>query len=453
MSGLLISMFVPDDHPLIRLLLALDWETIKAVMVKYWRAAGKNVDGGRGLRWPTELYVPLLVLMWVKAYHSRQMEEYIMESVVARRFLGLEGVTELRPIRDHSSIARAEEALGAEGRAEINALVIETARKCGYTDGRILSSDTTVQEPAIGYPNEPGILKGMAERIERAMKKLRDRGLKGAEAGIEKAKEIYQQVKEHHLFAETTEEKTRILKRIVKRSEELIGITKEVIAQVGKRCGRVKLGAAEKLKRMVEVSETLLPQIKGWMKTGRVAAEKIIHVGITEARAIVKGRGKRQIKFGLKWLIHRVRGGYVFGKRVAARADENKMPIEGLKDYQTVFGEGEAPEMIVYDRGASLSVVEEKLKEGGVKKVGIPPRGKGRWRVSKQDREVVKSERGKTEGVIGRLKSRKYGFSRRQERSVQTQEGVGQRAMVSANLKTLMRDLTAPSATTGRARA
>ena len=61
--------------------------------------------------------------------------------------------------------------------------------------------------------------------------------------------------------------------------------------------------------------------------------------------------------------------------------------------------------------------------------------------VGEKDQKKVKSERAKTEGSIGRLKTRKYGFSHRQERSLQTQDAAGQRAMVSVNLNTLMRDL------------
>jgi hypothetical protein len=170
-----------------------------------------------------------------------------------------------------------------------------------------------------------------------------------------------------------------------------------------------------------------------------VATGKIIHAGITEARAIVKGKGR--VKFGMKWLINRLQGGYLFGQRVEPRADENKMPEEGLKDYREVFGEEATPEMLIYDRGASLSAVAAKLQAEGVKKVGIPPRGKGEWMVGEKDQKVVKSERGKTEGSIGRLKSRKYGFSHRQERSLKTQEAAGQRVIVSVNLNTLMRDL------------
>jgi hypothetical protein len=433
-----VTIFVPDNHPLLRLKEALDWEAITAVMIKHWRKADKNVDGGRGRPWPVSLYVPLLVLMWVESLHARQMEKYVSESVVARRFLGLTELPMMH-VRDHSNIARAEAALGADGQAEVNALIIREAQRWGFTASAILSSDTTVQEPAIGYPNEPGILKGMAQRIERALQRLNAPGMKSAQTGIKKAKEIYARVREHHLFAQTKQEKKKLLAHIVQQSEMLIETTKEVINQVSARCGSVKQRAAARLRRMVEVARQLIPQIKHWLKTGTVATEKIIHAGITEARAIVKGQGR--VKFGMKWLISRLIGGYLCGHRVEARADENKMPAESLQDYRAVFGPEATPAMVIYDRGASLPAAARALKKEGVSKIGIPPRGQGQWMVGQQDQKKVKSERGKTEGSIGRLKSHKYGFSHRQERSLQTQEAAGQRAIVSANLNTLMRDL------------
>ena len=437
-KGEWVSIFVGDDHPLLRLKRALDWAAITAVMVTHWRVAGKNVDGGPGLPWPVALYVPLVVLMGLKSYHARQMEEYLSESVVARRFLELK-VEHVQQIRDHSSIARAEAALGAEGKAAVNALILKTAEQLQFTDRRTLSSDTTVQEPAIGYPNEPGILKGLAERIERALRKLRARGVQAAREGIEKAQAVYRRVKHHQLFAKPTEEKKQVLAEIVQRSQELIGKTQEVLRQVSARCGPVKQRAAAKLQHLVAVAHTLLPQIQHWMATGKVATEKIIHAGLTAARAITKGKGK--VKFGMKWLIHRLRGGYLFGGRVAARADENQMPQEALQAYRQVFGAKATPQMSIYDRGASLAVAAPKLQAEGVRKVGIPPRGQGAWLVGEKDQKVVKSERGKTEGSIGRLKSRKYSFSHRQERSLETQDAAGQRAIVSANLTTLVRDL------------
>ncbi len=436
-----VALFVGDEHPLLRLKAELDWAALTEVMVSHWRAAGKNVDGGPGLPWPVQLYVPLLVLMWVKAYHARQMEEYISESVVARRFLALTE-PEVKQIRDHASIARAEAALGAEGKAAVNALVIHTAVERKFTDGQILSSDTTVQEPAIGYPNEPGIMKGWAERIERALRKLKARGMTAATAGIAQAREIYRQVKAHHLFAKTPAEKQRIVTELVTQSTALQETTQAVIAQISARCGQVKQRAVATLRRLVAVSQTLLPQITQWLTTGQVATEKIIHAGLSQARAIPKGKGR--VKFGMKWLLHRLRGGYLFGHRVAPRADENQMPLESVKDYRALFGPQATPKIVVYDRGASLGAVAPKLRQAGVKKVGIPPRGQGAWQVGEKDQHLVKSHRGQTEGSIGRLKSRKYSFSHRRERSHATQDAAGQRALVSVNLTTFLRDVVAP---------
>jgi hypothetical protein len=437
-GGEWVSLFVGDEHPLLRLKQALDWAALTDVMVTHWRVAGKNVDGGPGVRWPVRLYVPLLVLMWVKAYHARQMEEYISESVVARRFLDLPE-SEVKQIRDHASIARAEAALGAAGKAAVNALVSKAAVQRKFTDGQILSSDTTVQEPAIGYPNEPGIVKGWAERIARALQKLKARGVKAAAEGIAQAQAVYRQGKQHHLFAKTKAEKHRMLTELVTTSAQLHETTQAVLAQVSARCGRVKQSAGATLRRLVAVSQTLLPQIRQWLTTGKVATEKILHAGLTQARAIPKGQGR--VKFGMKWLLHRLRGGYLFGHRVAPRADENQMPLESVKDYRALFGPQATPKLVVYDRGASLGAVAPKLRQAGVPKVGIPPRGQGAWLVGEQEQQVVKSERGQTAGSIGRLKSRKYGFSHRQERSGETQDAAGQRAIVSANLNTLLRDV------------
>jgi hypothetical protein len=439
-SGEKVTIFVPDTHPLMKLQQTLDWAALRAVMIHHWRAAGKNVDGRRGQKWPVGLYVPVVVLMLVKVWHARAMEEYLNESVVARRFCGLSEQLELQ-VRDHANIARALAGLGAEGVEAVNQLVIKQAQALGFTTPEILSSDTTVQEPRIGYPHEPGILKGLAERCERALKKLKKHGVRAARGAIETTKAIYRNVKAHHLWAKTKEERQEIVTRLVKQTEELTAQTAQLTQAVKTGGDRVKEQAVAKLQRMGEVAKQLGPQITGWIATGWVATEKIIHAGLPEARAIVTNKAGHRVRFGMKWLLHRLRGGYLFGRRVAARASEDKMPLESLKDYRTLFGDSATPTMQVYDRGGSYPQTIAKLQAEKVRKIGILPRGQMEWLVGAKDQKVVKSERGKTEGSLGRLKHQKYGFSGRQERSHQTQTAAGQRAIVSANLNTLLRDL------------
>ena len=70
----LVQIEVSPTHPLLLLKQALPWEAITEVMTRHWREHGKNVDGGPGLPWDVALYVPLVVLMLIKHFDSRQME-------------------------------------------------------------------------------------------------------------------------------------------------------------------------------------------------------------------------------------------------------------------------------------------------------------------------------------------------------------------------------------------
>lgn len=439
-TGQIISIYVNYNHPLLKLKRALAWEKIREVMITHWRAAGKNVDGRPGQAWPLSVYVPLLVLMSVKALNSRQMEEYLAENVVARLFLDLQD--QLLPhIRDHSNIARAQAALGMAGWKEVNQLVVAEAVRLGFGQSEVLSSDTTVQEPQIGYPNEPGILRGIAQRCQRALVKLARSGEQIAETAISQTRQVIKSVKQYHLFAKTKEQKEEVLTELVWQTVDLIYAVQEVRRHVRETASTVKQAAVKRLQQMEEVSAVLLPQILQWITTGVVAKAKILHGGITEARAIVRNKTGKKVEFGVKWLINRVKGGYVFGDVVEAHADEKKMPVVALKQYRAVFGQHATPEMVVYDRGGSCHPTAEKLRAAGVTKIGIQPAGKAAWLVAEEDQQQVRSERARTEASIGTLKSKRYSFNHRTERTNQTLQAAGQRALVSMNLTKLMRDI------------
>ena len=54
-TGEWVSSFVGDEHPVMRLKQALDWEALTAGRGNHGRAAGKNGAGGPGLPWPVDL--------------------------------------------------------------------------------------------------------------------------------------------------------------------------------------------------------------------------------------------------------------------------------------------------------------------------------------------------------------------------------------------------------------
>jgi hypothetical protein len=439
-NGETVSLYVDYNHPLLQLKRALPWEALFEVMTRHWRRAGKNTDGRPGLAWDVTLYVPLVVLMLVKNLNARDMESYLAENVVARVFIGRQDAP--RPqIRDHSNIARAYAALGKAGVDEINALMLHVAKDFGFADVSILSADTTAQELPIGYPNEPGILRGLAQRCGRALSKLKTRGVVGVDAAIEQVQTILRSVKEHHLFAKGTQEKRQMLTRLLTEVGQLVVQTRPMVQRLGESRERVTHGALITLQTMHEVAKRLIPQIVQWITTGVVAKGKIVHAGLTQARAIVRNKAGKKVEFGLPYLLSRLGGGYVFGTLIRGVVDESRMPLQALAGYRAIFGAQATPALVVYDRGGYAAATVRALAHEGVKAIGIQPKGAGTWHVAEPVRETVRSERGKTEGIIGTLKTDKYGFNKPKERLWQTLEMAGPRSILSCNLNKLMRDL------------
>ena len=438
----IVQVEVSCTHPLLLLKQALPWEAITEAMTRYWRQHGKNVDGGPGLPWDVSLYVPLVVLMLIKVFDSRQMEAYVAENVVARVFIGRHCDAQAQ-IRDHSNIARAYAALGKAGIDEVNHLVIKEAHRYGLIDEGVLSADTTAQELPMGYPNEPGILRGLAQRCGRALTQLAKRGIGGLDRSQEQVQTILRSVKEHHLFAAGKADKREVLTRILKEVGALIVQTRPLVERLATRADRVIQSARARLLAMHEVIKPLMGQIVQWISTGKVAANKIVHVGIPQARAIVRNKTGKKTEFGLAYLISRLGGGYLFGERIAANADERQMPLKALWGYRALFGQEATPTLVVYDRGGDATATRQRLAVEGIKDVGMQPKGHRPWSVAEGVREQIRSERGRTEGSIGTLKSNRYKFNNPQERLWQTLEMAGPRSILAFNLNKFMRDLVA----------
>ncbi len=199
-NGETVSISVDHSHPLLQLKRALPWATLCEVMGRHGRRAGKNTEGRPGLPWAMALYVPLVVWMLVKQLNSRALEASLAEHVVARVCIGRQD-DPWPQMRDHAKIARAYAALGKEGVEEIKTLILHVATAFGCADPSRRSSDTTAQELPIGYPNEPGIVRGWAQRCGRALQKRKTRAVLGVDMALAQVETILRAVKEPHLFA------------------------------------------------------------------------------------------------------------------------------------------------------------------------------------------------------------------------------------------------------------
>jgi len=76
----------------------------------------------------------------------------------------------------------------------------------------------------------------------------------------------------------------------------------------------------------------------------------------------------------------------------------------------------------------------------GIKYIGVAPKGKTPWEISKTKQELVKRERAQVEGSIGTIKSQSYGFNKPNVRSIAAMESCGHRSILGFNLRKLIKE-------------
>ena len=217
-----VTIWVDPKNPLLQLKESLNWPSIHLLVKPHLRLAGCNVDGIlRGRTLQLGLYVPMIILMLVMRKNSRQMEETMSFHAVARDFLGLPETKKIQ-VGDHSTIARILDKLGADGLDAIGKHIAVDAVRLGFEDPSILSADTTAQQLSIGYPNEPGILRGIAQRCLRSCSRLEKAGRKKLQGVREQAIGLLKKVKAYHLFSKGKEDKNTQLGVMVRQTRRLL---------------------------------------------------------------------------------------------------------------------------------------------------------------------------------------------------------------------------------------
>jgi hypothetical protein len=424
------NIVIKDKHELLQLTDIMPWPELIEDAINIRASRVKTFSG------PEPHYRELLgavTLMSVRHITFRQAEDLIAHYAPARYLCGLMDST-WQP--DHITIFEFTQMMGPEGMDILNKKTLLHAQEIGILDSSSLMSDTTAQEAMIPYPNEVGLMKRFTELVTKNLKKVG-----GKVSGIKnKVKEISKKVKVlvrgAHLFAKTKEQKRKVGKKIYHTVQELQGLIKSCLDH-GLQ-GRSK--ASKELARLSELMAKLLPQILYFLETGYVAAKKIIHLQSPELYAIVRGKAGKSVEFGLKWGVSRI-DGFVLGFLIdnGVHASDQKFCIQAIKEHISLFDE--SPEKFGFDRGGHSPVNIKRAKKLGVKHVGIAPKGKAKWDVSEKMAESIHRERAQVEGVIGNVKSKKYGFNKPNAKSIRAMETCGHRSFLGFNLNKMVRKI------------
>src|SRR5260370_9250235 len=185
--------------------------------------------------------------------------------------------------------------------------------------------------------------------------------------------------------------------------------------------------------------KTLVPQIRYWIRTGFVAANKVVSLHVPELYSIVRGKVGKTVEFGLQWGIARLGGGFLLATMGMNRRElqDHKFALQAVDDHIALFGR--APNAYAYDRGGYSANNVAALKDKGVEHVGLAPRGRTQWAVQGAMRDKLVNQRAQVEGSIGAIKSGRYGFHHPAARSVAMMVVCGQPPVFGFNLNKYVR--------------
>jgi len=394
----------------------------------------KHVDLNLGRTLDLRLHLGAFIAQGMNRWTDRETEEMVMLNAGVRLLCGLE---ESRDTIDHTSIETFRNQLGPEGAASLNRIVVALAKEAGFTDGKLCSSDTTVQEAPICYPTEVGHLKKISEKLVGIGSRIR-RSITGK---LEKlsgnAQKLFTQIR---LFTrgssiKTLEQKKKLGKKLRKTVAKMQKLLQAEIDQLGPQ-------VQKKYQANMDLYQKMILQIRQWMKTGVHPSGKIVSLWLTDVRAITRNKAGKMTEFGRRWIITRLSRGYIIGKpcnRLGSGSDTGLMP-EILEHFEKTMNE--LPKKMVYDRGGDGPTNHQTLKKKGIvncifRKGAVSLPGLGRNTVLKARRE-----RALAEASIATIKNPRYGFNKPRAKSSESCILKGQTAILGANLMHLVRDMS-----------
>ena len=431
---------IEENHRLVQMTDEIDWTELLELVEEIRRS---KVTSAAGRPPHLRALTGALVFRATRRMPYRVTEDQIRHYAPARYLCGL---TESEWTPDANTIQDFEQQLGEDGIRRLNEYVVKWAVEEKLADPKLMVADTTAQEAAIPHPNEMGLMATFVSAVVAASKRVGP-ALKGflAKAGglFVAAK---RKVREYRLFAK---DKSKAAKdRMTAQMATVVESVQKQLAQALRHAGAVKDRlkrhrkiAWTKIQRVHQTMAKLLPQIRYWLKTGYVAANKIISLHVPELYSIVRGKVGKTVEFGLSWGIRRLRGGFLLATLAKNKNDvhDSKFAVRAVKDHVTLFGK--PPKAYAYDRGGWSRENVEQLKKLGVRDVGLAPQGKADWAVQGKVKEKLIAERALVEGGIGTIKAGKYGFNKPAAKSVDTMAMCGQRAVLGFNLNKMVRGL------------
>jgi IS5 family transposase len=356
-----------------------------------------------------------LVLMRVKNWDYRELQERIQDGVSLRLFTGFESA----PVPKHDAFNRAFTRLTAETMRTINEVVIHAAVDMDLEDGKQLRVDTTVVETNVHYPTDATLLWDASRTIQRLIKKLceqlpgkrpriRNRNT-SARRRMQQLQRMTSQQRSQHQTPKYRE-LIRIVDAVIRDGQGLVKTARKALARTKKPMPETTVERIEKLSKEIEeycqrgiqvVDQTRRRVLQG----EQVPTEAKVYSIFKPHTALIKrGKAQKPVEFGRKVFLAESAQGLITdyqvldgnpgdGSHVAASLDRHRKTFECV------------PELYASDRGFFSAENIQVCEQAGVSQICIPHKGGGRSEEQAATERTAEFKRGQRfrAGIEGRI--------------------------------------------------
>jgi len=370
---------------------------------------------------PTTAVATYLRMMYLKHRYQLGYEVLVKEvsdSLAWRRFCHLDLGDR---VPDSTTLIKLTHKYGADTVRSLNDALVLKLKEGKVIRGKKLRVDTTVVESDIHHPTDTGLLTDGIRVITRVVSKL-----KKLVPGIgsrfvkhtRKAKKVYLGLMKA-MKGRTSQDDTTLRKARGK----LVKITGEVIA--GGRAVQAELELLqekpplvnrlrEQLGEWIEVAEKVVRQTQEVTKGNRHIPRRLVSLFDVGARPIKRGKSRADTEFGRKVLLGETDHGIITTYDVLEENPADTALLKpAVRGHRRLFRK--RLKAVAGDRGLYSRANEDWLKDGGVKQVSIPKRGKvGEERCSYQKQSWFKRLQRFRVGIEARISllKRKFGLKR-----------------------------------------
>jgi IS5 family transposase len=370
---------------------------------------------------PTVPVATYLRLMYLKRRYQMGYETLVKEvhdSFAWRRFCHL-SLDERVP--DATTLIKLSHKYGDDTLRELNDALVLKLKERKVIRGKKLRVDTTVTEANIHFPTDTGLLADGVKVITRTvgkLKKLAGGAAKGFRNHTRKVKKMCLALNKvlKHRVGRSDPALLKVKEKILEVTEEVMAEAREVQFQLGTLVDR-PFGVrrlAEQLDGWLEATGNVIEQTRRVLGGQLHMKSRLVSIFDTKARPIRKGKLRIDTEFGRKVLIGETDHGIITTYQVL---EENPPDTALLKPvvrgHRRLFRK--RLRAVAGDRGFYSRENEAWLKDGRVRQVSIPVRGKAspEKRVEQKQSWFRRLQRFRagSEGRISLLK-RKFGLDR-----------------------------------------